>query len=92
MKGRQKDIHLPGGVLTPGFSRASSYESKRMLVAPERSLDGFCHPIYFFSRYISQSNDEHFIRKSYMLYIIAYYSDKTSTLNMRGVVKLHFNY
>jgi hypothetical protein len=26
---------------TPGFSRVSPKESKRMLVVPERSLDGF---------------------------------------------------
>ena len=35
--------------LTPGFSRSSSKESKRTLVVPERSLDGFWHneyPVY----------------------------------------------
>ena len=30
-----------GSALTPGFTRASSKESKRTLVVPERSLDGF---------------------------------------------------
>ena len=28
-------------ILTPGFSRESSKESKRMLVVPERNLGGF---------------------------------------------------
>ena len=41
----QISIFLGSG-RTPGFSRASSKESKRFLVVPERSLGGFRHNEY----------------------------------------------